>query len=173
MLMQEPTPGLYAQWRQVWSRYRPRLVPNRKNGAALQEYLLQKYPLLPRRDAAALRVITGNILHNAPHVNRLPTGSRPQPVAYQVENTGAGRQLYDQQDPDFRGTPIFVGLDLTSGFFCVEASSLLWDELYAFRGLDDQDLQNPFSVAEYISCLQRFGQLQQTLTGCSRAAATA
>ena len=55
----------------------------------------------------------------------------------------------------FRGRPIFVGIELLSGFFCVEGSSLLWDELYVRRGLDRQDLQSPYCVAEYLACLQR------------------
>ena len=48
--------------------------------------------------------------------------------------------------------PYNVGQD--SGFFCVEGSSLLWDELYVRRGLDRQDLQSPYCVAEYLACLQ-------------------
>ena len=38
----------------------------------------------------------------------------------------------------------------------VEGSSLLWDELYVFRGLDEQDLENYVCVAEYIACMRRF-----------------
>ncbi len=38
----------------------------------------------------------------------------------------------------------------------VEGSSELWNELFAFRGLDEEDLKNYYLVAEYISCLKQF-----------------
>ena len=55
------------------------------------------------------------------------------------------------------------GVELESGFFCIEGSSLLWDELYVFRGLDENDIQNYICVAEYISCLNKFGLLESIL----------
>ena len=45
----------------------------------------------------------------------------------------------------------------------MEGSSLLWDELYAYRGLNEPELENYYSVAEYVSCLNRFGLLEETL----------
>ena len=47
----------------------------------------------------------------------------------------------------------------------VEGTSLLWDELYAFRGLDAQDLENYVCVAEYIACMQRFSLPMQSVSG--------
>ena len=40
---------------------------------------------------------------------------------------------------------------------------MLWDEMYAFRGLDEEDLKNYVRVAQYILALKRFGLLQQTV----------
>ena len=45
----------------------------------------------------------------------------------------------------------------------VEGSSQLWDELFAFRGLDDDDLTDFYLVAEYISCLKKFDTLDRVL----------
>lgn len=56
-----------------------------------------------------------------------------------------------------------AGIDLTTGYFCVEGSSRLWDELYVFRGLDETDIQNFYCVAEYISNLKKFDQLESVL----------
>ena len=40
---------------------------------------------------------------------------------------------------------------------------MLWDELYAFQGLDETDIQNFYCVAEYVSCLKRFGLLDKII----------
>lgn len=155
MLMQEPTPALYRYWREIWNFHKDALRPNRISGQMLDHYLRTTYPLHPLAHPQALQNVTDNVLHNAPWARKLPTGVAPQPVAYWVKNIQNGAALYQAQEPFFQSNPIFVGIELISGFFCVEGSSLLWDELYLQRGLDQQDLQNPYCVAEYIACLQR------------------
>ena len=72
----------------------------------------------------------------------------------------------NQDSPNLWGgeiTKIFVGIDLSSGFYQVEGSTLLWDELCAFQGLDCQDLKNYVVVAQYISALKRIGKLDEAL----------
>ena len=59
-----------------------------------------------------------------------------------------GKLLYEKQDNIFKGEDIFVGIEMETGFIHVEGSSLLWDELFAFRGLDTDDLKNIYLVAE-------------------------
>ena len=39
----------------------------------------------------------------------------------------------------------------------MEGSGELYDELIAFRGLDDRDLENFYLVAEYVAAAQKFG----------------
>ena len=80
-----------------------------------------------------------------------------------TERSGAGEALYCAQIAVLAGIDIFVGIDLVSGYFLVEGSSLLWDELYAQRGLNETDLENFYSVAEYIQCLKRFDMLDRVL----------
>ena len=87
-----------------------------------------------------------------------------------MENEGNGCALYAAAEKEAalwqeRRERIFVGLDTVTGFFMVEGSSLLWDELYAFRGLDAQDLENYVCVAEYIACMQRFSLPMQSVSG--------
>lgn len=45
----------------------------------------------------------------------------------------------------------------------VEGSTLLWDELCAFCGVDDKDLQNYVIVAQYVDVLKRLGKLEAVI----------
>ena len=90
-------------------------------------------------------------------------GAELSAVTFIVENKDNGKFLYENQDEVFKGSNVFVGVELESGFFCVEGSSIIWDELYVFRDLDEKDIQNYFCVAEYISCLKKFGLLENVL----------
>ena len=158
MLTQEATPALIKQWKAVFNEHHDKLRPNRKSGQELLDYLRGRYPLCERHDTAALEVVSENVLNNEPLREKLKPGKAPAPIAFTLPREGSALSLYAQQDPLFWGIDIFVGIDLESGFFHVEGSSLLWDELYAFRGLDERDIENYYCVAEYIACLERFPQ---------------
>jgi hypothetical protein len=158
MLMQEASPALVAGWKAVFEEHHDRLRPNRKSGQAILNYLRSQYPLEERHDEAALSVVSENVLNNEPFREKLRPGKAPAPIAFTIPHKGSALSLYAQQDALFMGQDILVGIDLESGYFCVEGSSLLWDELYAFRGLDERDIENYYCVAEYIACLARFPQ---------------
>lgn len=164
MLTQPATPELIESWKNTFAQYKPRLQPNRKSGAEVKAYLLSKYPVREETSESARKVVTGNILANKPFKDELPLGMQPEPYCAIVLRQGAGETLYAAQDEMFSGVDIFVGVDLVSGYFLVEGSSLLWDELFAFRGLNETDLENYYLVAEYIACLERFGMLEQALS---------
>jgi hypothetical protein len=159
MLMQEPSAEDIATWKQVFNTYAPHLKPNRKSGEKLLTHLRSRYSLRALQDADADQVVTQNILLNESLARELPPGTVPKPICCMVEPVGAGETLYHEQDTCFAGVEIFVGIDLVSGYFVVEGSSRLWDELYAFRGLNENDLANYYSVAQYIACLKRFDLL--------------
>ena len=156
-----------ARWKRIYSEYRPLLKPNRISGAELYDYLDSRYPLLPLEDERANQMVNDNIRHNAFFACQLPAGTLPDPVCCVIEPVGSGGALYRAQDAVFFGCEIIVGIDLVSGYFLVEGSSALWDELTAQRGLNETDLENVYCVAEYISCLSRFGLLEQTLAAQS------
>ena len=80
--------------------------------------------------------------------NKLRKNEEPIPVAFYLENNN---------------NRVFVGIDLVSGFYCVEDDEDLWDELCAFEGLDEVDLTNYYCVAEYINCLKKFDMLESVL----------
>jgi len=158
-----PTEQDLQHWNEVYAKYRPRLKPNRISGAALCAYLESQYPVLLPENPSAGRVVSENILGNEVFARLLPQGYKPEPVCCIIEPVKSGIALYRSQDAVFECCEIFVGIDLITGYFLVEGSSLLWDELYAHRGLNEEDLENVYSVAEYISCLERFGMLEQVL----------
>lgn len=78
---------------------------------------------------------------------KLPENVEPEPISFYVENEGKGRALYKGRN---KKNKIFVGLDLATGYFTVEGSERLWNELFLFRGLDERDLKNYVIVAQYI-----------------------
>jgi len=164
MLMHAPSPEEIAGWKQVFQAYHDRIRPNRKTGAQLYGCLQSRYPIRVLNDRRADQVVIQNVLQNEVLARELPNGILPNPVCCIVEHAGKGETLYQEQDACFKSIEIFVGIDLVTGYFLVEGSSLLWDELFAFRGLSETDLSNFYSVAEYIACLNRFGLLEQTLS---------
>ncbi|EKQ52787.1 MULTISPECIES: hypothetical protein [unclassified Clostridium] len=163
MLMQKATPEMVERWKEVWNDYKDKLRPNRKCGKEVVEYLKNKYFLEELHDDNVKQVVINNILYNKPYADRLSVDVEPSAVTFIVKNKDNGKFLYENQDEIFKGNNIFVGVELESGFFCVEGSSLLWDELYVFRGLDEKDIQNYFCVGEYISCLKKFRLLESII----------
>jgi hypothetical protein len=163
MLMQKATPEMVDRWKEVWNEYKDKLFPNRKSGKEVVEYLKNKYFLDELHDDNAKQVVINNVIYNKPYSDKVPMGAELSAVTFIVKNQVNGKFLYENQDEVFKENNIFVGVEMESGFFCVEGSSLLWDELYVFRGLDEKDIQNYFCVAEYISCLKKFGLLESAL----------
>ena len=168
MLTRRATPEMVAAWKAASEQYRPLLCPNRKSGHEIVAYLVGKYPLRELPAESLSEVIADNVLLNDHEARKLPPGQSPEAAGFFLENSGAAGTLYENQDEIFRGKPIIVGVELTSGWFMVEGSSLLWDEIFAFRGMDEDDLTNYFLVAEYVSCLRRFGMLETVLEKSSR-----
>lgn len=156
MLMQEPSPELIAEWKDTFHKYRADLIPNQKTGKELLTYLTQKYSVSELHDDVIKQVVLDNIIQNECHAAKLQDGKTPAIKVFLIENSGPGTYLYENQDEVFAGNSIIVGIDLETAYFLVEGSSLLWDELFAFRGLDKDDLNNFYLVAEYVACTQKF-----------------
>ncbi|MGN1031514.1 MAG: hypothetical protein ACI4PQ_07920 [Butyricicoccaceae bacterium] len=158
MLNGEPTEGMLREWKRVWRQQKDRLRPNRISGPELLAYVRQRYPLEETAEEDALDCVRQTVLCNSFLAEKLPEGCEPDPVAFFVLDTGEGHQLYEQKDAIYDEVErIFVGVDLVSGYYHVEGSSQLWDELCAVQGLDEADIQNPFLVAQYVECCERMG----------------
>jgi hypothetical protein len=160
MLNQEVTPEIIKEWKEIWIEYKDKIFPNRKSGKEVLAYLKREYILKEIKDETAKQVVIKNIIYNEPYADKLPVGEKPLVAVFIVENKDKGSVLYENQDEVFKGIEIFVGIDLVSGFFCVEGSSLLWEELFIHQGLDKKDIQNYYLVAKYISCLKKYGLLE-------------
>jgi hypothetical protein len=164
MLTRKVTPEMIREWKETAETFRPRLRPNRKTGREILAYLTGKYPVRDLTTDTLRDVVEDNILSNECHARKMPAGKSPEVAGFLIENTGTGNYLYENQDELFRGRAIIGGVELQSGYFMVEGSSLLWDELCAFRGLDADDLENYYLVAEYVACLKRFDMLDEVLS---------
>lgn len=144
MLRTTVTPERIAQWKEIYNEYKGKLKPNRKTGQELIDYLESKYELISFQDERASKVVYMNVMENEHWRKKLPIGENPHPMTF----------YWKQNDND-----VFIGIDLASGFYHIESNEDLWDELCAFQGLDEDDLKNYFCVAQYISCLKKFGRL--------------
>lgn len=160
LITKEPDKETLEKWKALWEKQKDVLKPNRKSGKEILSYLESNYPLTEIFDKDALDVVSENVLMNEFSAEKLH-GKQPVPKAFYLENSGKGKKFYltENQDPlSLWGdvvTRIFVGIDITSGFFTVEGSTLLWDELCAFRGVDEADLQNYAATAMYIEAKER------------------
>ena len=163
MLMQEATIEMVNEWKAVFAEYRDKLSPNRKSASEILEYLKSKYTVVESEDSSLKQAVVDNVLSSDCFSEKLPAGKKPHAAIFFVENVEAGKTLYDIQDDIFKGAPIIAGVELETGYFQVEESSELWDELFAYRGLDLFDLENFYLVAEYVSCLKKYDKLSDAL----------
>lgn len=163
MLMQKPTPETVEEWKAIYVEYKTKLYPNRKTGLEIIEYLKQKYLVTEQTKEELKQVVVANVRENKCYLNKLTNSKMPVAKVFYVENMGVGKRLYEKQDDVFKENKIIVGVELESAFFMIEGSSMLWDELFAFRGLDEDDLNNFYLVAEYITCLKKFDMLDSVL----------
>ena len=162
MITQEVTQAMLSEWKAIWTQYKDQLQPNIKSGAQLIAYLKNKYVIHEFHDTKAAEAITRTIMENAPYAAKLPAHTSPAPRTFWLENEGEGETLFDESNSDdisiwgHEIDKVFVGIDEVTGYYMIDGSTLLWDELCAYRGLDQEDIQNFVCVAQYIQCLQRF-----------------
>lgn len=159
MLTKEPTQEMIDGWKKIYSEYIDKLRPNKTTGTELMNYLMQKYPAIELQDKSLEKIALDNLAFQNKAVNITDLTCK----VFCIENSGNGKILYKNQDEVFKGISIMVAIELKTAFFYVEGSSLLWDELFAFRGLDENDLKNYYLVAEYIQCLKKFDKLNMIL----------
>ncbi|EAC3456724.1 hypothetical protein VV27_13455 [Listeria monocytogenes] len=135
MLSKEATPKLIKEWQKIYYDHIDNLVPNRKTGFEINEYFRKNYSFICVNNKNAKETVIQNIINNESFKEKLSVGVKPKPMTYTI-----------------RDSNIFVGIDLISGYFCVEGSEEVYDDLFAYRGLDESDLKNFYLVAEYIRC---------------------
>ena len=141
MLTMEPTKEMIAEWKQIFEMYRSSLVPNRKSGDKVDQYFREKYPHQIFDNAEFREIVSLNITENDCFRRKLPQNTLPNIQSYKTGN-------------------VLVGIDLCTGEFHVESENIeeaipIHDDLFAYRGLDAEDVNNFFLVAEYVKLTQR------------------
>ncbi len=136
-----PTTAQLRHWKEIYAAHRPGMQPDRKTGAEVSAYLQEQYPCEPLNDPAFTETVTYNIMENEHSRRKLPEGMQPDIAAYHIGG-------------------VLVGIDLVSGEFHVESEdteqiAAIYDDLFLFRGLDAEDLDNYFLTAQYVLLSQK------------------
>ncbi len=136
MITKELCRAEIAEMKRVFEVYRPLLHPNRKSGAEVDAYFRSSYQYQLFEDYAFQAAVAANIMENEYFCTKLQDGVQPDIRCYRTGD-------------------VFVGIDLVSGEFHVEAMDMaaaipVYDDLFVFRGLDEGDLTNYILVAEYV-----------------------
>ena len=145
MLTSKPTRKTVEEWKRIYNENRDSLKPNRKSGAEVNCYFRQKYGFEKYDSPIFCNIVKLNILENEHEREKLPKGREPQIETY--------------TDGD---STVLVGIDPVTGFFHIEGEDIekvaeIYDDLFAFRGLDEEDLKNCFLVAQYVQCHNKKG----------------
>lgn len=151
MLLDKPTKADIEEWKRIYNQNKDSIRPNKKTGIEIIEFLQNRYPAKEIEDGKLQNIVRGNIVSNEFSEKKLK-GRTPIIKTFLIENIGNGANLYLEQDDVFKGIPIIVGVELTTSYIYTEGSSILYDELIAFTGLDEYDISNYFLVAQYIEC---------------------
>ena len=141
MILSELTPEKVAEMKRVYEAHRPLLHPNRKSGAEVDAYFRSSYPYQPLDDYAFQTAAAANIMENEHSCAKLQDGTQPDIQCYRTGD-------------------VLVGIDLVSGEFHVEAADMaaatpIYNDLFVFRGLNEDDLKNFVLVAEYLGLTQK------------------
>lgn len=143
MLTVEPTAEMIKEWKLLYDKNHDKLKPNRRTGAEVDRYFRDKYAP-DRLDASEFRnCVEYNIMMNEPNKEKLPDGVLPEIVAYIIKKYN-----------------ILVGIDLITGYIHVESEDTdmaaeIYDDLFAFRGLDEKDIENYYLVACYMESIEK------------------
>ncbi len=141
MLTTEPTFEMIAEWKRIFEIYHSSLTPNRKSGNEVDLYFRGKYAYRLFDNAEFREIASLNITENDHFKSKLPKDTLPNIQSYQTGN-------------------VLVAIDLCTGEFHIESENTeeaisIHDDLFAYRGLDEEDLKNFFLVAEYVKLSQK------------------
>lgn len=153
---QEVSQQKVREWKAVYEKYRNNLNVNAKSILELIEYLKQKYTLKEEASEEFKNVVINNIKLNEPFSKKIPSNKELKPIVFTIQNEANAKTLYENQEEIYRGGSIIVGMEFETGCVFVEGSSELTDEITAFKGLDEDDINNYYVVANYVRCLKKY-----------------
>ena len=175
-------PGILAGWQELYDKYAPLLMPNRLSSLVVLEYVQESYALREIQSIQAMKVVQNNVMKN-PQIKAKLTPGQPLDIqVFEVLEEGKGKQLYARQEAehvktmellqeammdfspyDYAPSPITIGVEHNSGYFYVEGSQQLFDEVIMYQGLDEEDLKNTYLVADYVETLIKHNRLDAVL----------
>ncbi len=175
----EAKPDLQAlateDWKSIYQENIACLTPNKKSAADVLAYVRSKYQAEEEPLERVRMVVEINALGRRPYLPEGVFDGPPEIVVLHITNYGAGEELYKNQEEDFWRlgeekriardieyipqdefpVPVFVGAEMRSGYVYVEGSPRLADELFAYQGLSERELQNEYLVAQYVKLLKK------------------
>lgn len=156
MIFAPATKELVKEWRYTHSMYASKLKPNKINAEKIVKFIKDRYNVKEVVDHELLNGISNCIVNNSFFAQKLKNDSLPRIVAFTIMNDEKSSELYNSQESMWRKCPIFVAIDFETGYLQVEGSCELYDELFAFQGLDKYDIENIVRVSDYISCIKKY-----------------
>lgn len=143
MLTSKPTPDMINGWKRIYDDNWERLKHNRKSGAQIDDYFRKKYMPDSFDSYEFKEIVKENMMLNKFSKDKLPVGKTPDIKCYKIGKDS-----------------VIVGIYLVTGFIHIECRDIskmeeIYDDLFVYRGLDDNDLTNYFLVAQYIQCLKK------------------
>ena len=141
MLTSAPTQEMIGEWKRIFEAHRDTLEPNRKTGHEIDLYFRKKYSYQIYNNPEFQHIASLNITENDHFNNKLPQNTLPNIRSYRTGN-------------------VLVAIDLVTGEFHIESDNIeevipIHDDLFLYRGLDEDDLNNVFLVAEYVTLSQK------------------
>ena len=159
MIFAPATKELLEEWKQTHSIFASKLKPNKKDAKSVVEFITDKYNVEWVLDENLLNGISDCIIANRFISQKLNNDSKPRIVAFTIIKDEKSYTLYNNQESMWEKCPIFVAIDLETGWLQVEGSCELYDELFAFQGLDKLDIENIVRVSDYISCIKKYNKV--------------
>ncbi|MBE5976125.1 hypothetical protein [Lacrimispora xylanisolvens] len=141
MITTDVTKEMIEEWIQIYRDYAPSIQPNRKTGNEIDEYFRNNYHHQIISSQTFKQVVELNIMENEHSRVKLPNGMVPHVKSYCVGD-------------------VLVGIDYSSGEFHIESQDInkaipIYDDLFVYRGLDEDDLKNYVMVAQYVMLTQK------------------
>lgn len=157
---------------EIFFKYASKLQTNQKAASEVIDYIKSKY---------STEDITASYIQNAVQKNMIliAYGSNPSEntsFILQIKNEGSGAILYEKQKEEERLLRLSLGKDTLSEIadeieerpirvfveqeynrFSVENSQYLADEIVIYRGLSEEEIQNKWMAAQYISVMIKHG----------------
>ncbi|MCC0653974.1 hypothetical protein [Clostridioides sp. ES-S-0001-03] len=158
---QEVSQQKVREWKAVYEKYRSTLNVNAKSILELVEYLKQKYTLKEEASEEFKNVVINNIKLNKPFSKKIPSNKELKPIVFTIQNEGKAKTLYENQEEVYSGCSIVVGMEFETGCVFVEGSSELADEITTFKGLDEDDINNYYLLANYVRCIKKYNLIDE------------